>query len=386
MLSEKRAAIGNLSVSETDDVMDRPIKRGNIDIVLCIMVLIVCAVGVIMVYSSSYYNASTNASLNNNMSYFAIRELVFVGIGTLCMMVAAYFPYPNYQRLSGALYAVAVVLLLLVLAKGKVTNGASRWIFGIQPSEFAKVVLILYLADRLARNPNELDDMRGMVCVLLRVFIPVLLIAKENLSTGIIVSAVMFGMMLLVIKKWWRFIPVFAIGILAVACYIKFGDGFRGARFAAWLDPYAYANEEGYQILQGLYAIGSGGFFGVGLGNSRQKLGFIPESHNDIIFAVICEELGLVGASIIILLYMIIVWRCIKIAMNATTFYGTLIAAGVAIMIGAQVVVNVAVVTNTMPNTGIPLPFISYGGSSMVTLMTIMGIVLNISRHYRDDD
>jgi cell division protein FtsW len=196
----------------------------------------------------------------------------------------------------------------------------------------------------------------------------------------------MLGMMLLVVKKWWRFVPVFILGIIGVACYIKFGDEFRSARFAAWLDPYAYADGAGYQILQGLYAIGSGGFFGVGLGNSRQKLGFIPESHNDIIFAVICEELGLVGASIIILLYMIIVWRCIKIAMNATTFYGTLIAAGVAIMIGAQVVVNVAVVTNTMPNTGIPLPFISYGGSSMITLMTIMGIVLNISRHYRDDD
>jgi cell division protein FtsW len=367
-------------------VTDRPIKRGNFDIVLCVTVLIVCAVGVIMVYSSSYYDASTNASLNNNMSYYAIKELVFVGIGTLFMLGAAYFPYPNYQKFSSALYVVALVPLVVVLIKGKVTNGASRWIFGIQPSELAKVVLILYLADRLGRNPDELDDYKGMMADLIRVFIPIALIAKENLSTAIITSVVMLGMMLIVVKKWWRFVPVFLMGGIAVACYVKFGDEFRGARFAAWLDPYAYADGAGYQILQGLYAIGSGGFFGVGLGNSRQKLGFIPESHNDIIFAVICEELGLVGASIIILLYMIIVWRCVEIAMNATTFYGTLIATGVAIMIGAQVVVNVAVVTNSMPNTGIPLPFISYGGSSMITLMTIMGIVLNISRHYRDDD
>ena len=163
-----------------------------------------------------------------------------------------------------------------------------------------------------------------------------------------------------------------------------FSKGFRGARFAAWLDPFSNPSETGYQIIQSLYAVASGGIFGLGLGQSRQKLGFLPEAHNDIIFSIVCEELGFFGAAMILILFAILIWRGIKIAINATDLFGTLVASGIVIMIASQVIINVAVVTNSIPNTGVPLPFISYGGTSVAIMMMLIGILLNISRYSRD--
>ena len=367
------------------DNNDRPMLRvGGPDYILLLSILLLTLIGVVMVFSSSYYSASNSSAFNHDMYYFFRKELFFAVSGFIIALLLSKFPYQNYQNWSLIMYGVMLVLLVAVLFMGRTAGGATRWILGIQPSEVAKIVIIIVLSDFLSRHKQVTEHFVPLTIWLIGIVaLPVFLVCLENLSTAIIMAVVSCGILFAAIRKWWYFIPWGSVGIGAVALIINMGDDFRGDRIQAWLDPAADKLGTGYQILQGLYAVGSGGLFGVGLGQSRQKLGFIPESHNDIIFAVICEELGLFGAGIIILLYMIMLWRCIKIAMDATSMFGTLVATGVGVMVGIQVFINISVVTNTIPNTGIPLPFISYGGTSMITLMIAMGIVLNISRHYR---
>jgi cell division protein FtsW len=360
------------------------VKIGNMDYVLLFTIVVLSLIGVAMVFSSSYYTAGISSKFSNDMYYFLKKEVVFVILGYIVIAIVSRIPYQNYQNWSRVIYTVSVVLCFAVIVIGTVSNGAARWLFGLQPSELAKIGMVLVLSDFIARHKHILDTWGGFALSLAIVLIPIGLVGKENLSTALIMTVVSGGI-LFVASPRIRYFVVMALGVVFVVLLVlKFGDGFRGDRFAAWKDPESASLGTGYQILQGLYAVGSGGMFGVGLGQSRQKLGFIPESHNDIIFAVICEELGAFGAAIIVLLYMIMIWRCIRIAMNATSMYGTLISTGMAVMVGAQVFINISVVTNTIPNTGIPLPFISYGGTSMLTLMIGMAIVLNISRHYKE--
>jgi cell division protein FtsW len=205
----------------------------------------------------------------------------------------------------------------------------------------------------------------------------IILVAKENLSTAIVVGVITFGMCFVSAKKKWFYILVAGIGAVAVWLYIMFGDSFRAGRIEIWRN--VETNPKGYQILQGLYAIASGGIFGSGLGESMQKLGFIPESHNDMIFSIICEELGLVGAGIVLLMFLFMLWRILNTAMKAPDLFSALICTGVMFHIATQVILNIAVVTNSIPSTGIPLPFISYGGTSVMILMAEMGLVLGIS-------
>lgn len=359
----------------------KPIKQGNVDYILLFSVIALSLIGAIMVFSASYYNADKNFG---NMYHFVMRHVVFTVMGYVILFVVSRVPYQNYQRFSLVIYAVSIVLLVLVLLIGATKNGASRWLFGIQPSEVAKLSLILVMADFLAKRKHALDTWFGFVLCIAVGFFPAGLVAASNLSTGLIIGCFTIGMLFVASPYIKYFIPLVIICALGVAAIILFGSEFRADRIQAWLAPERYALTTGFQTLQGLYAIGSGGVFGVGLGQSRQKFGFIPEAHNDLIFAIVCEELGAFGAGIIVLLYMILIWRCIKIAINATSMYGTLIATGVAVTIGAQVFINIGVVTNTIPNTGIPLPFISYGGTSVIILMTMIAILLNISRYYRD--
>ncbi len=216
---------------------------------------------------------------------------------------------------------------------------------------------------------------------IIRVFLPIgflaVLVAMENLSTAIVIFIIWFGMCFVSAKKKWWYVGVFLAAAALVAIYISFGAGFRSDRIEVWRN--VEGTEKGYQILQGLYAIASGGLFGTGLGESMQKLGFIPESHNDMIFSIICEELGMIGAGIVIMMFVIMMWRILNSAMTSPDLFSGLICTGVMIHIAAQVVINIAVVTNSMPSTGIPLPFISYGGTSVMILMAEMGLVLGIS-------
>ena len=207
----------------------------------------------------------------------------------------------------------------------------------------------------------------------------ILLVAVDNLSTAIVIFTIVFCMCIVASKKKSLYWVLGGAGLAMMALYVKFGDSFRSGRFEIWRN--VETNEKGYQILQGLYAIASGGMFGSGLGESMQKLGFIPESHNDMIFAIICEELGMVGAAIVIIMFIFMLWRILNTAMNAPDLFTGMICTGVMIHIASQVVMNVAVVTNSMPSTGIPLPFISYGGTSVMILMAEMGLVLGISSY-----
>ena len=351
--------------------------------------------GLIMIYSTSSYNAT---KYYNDATYFLRKQMIFAVFGLIVMVVVSkvmdyrwlIHPLPVIRiRPVTLLYLLCLVLQTVVLFLGEDIKGAKRWleIPGIgtfQPSELTKICIVVFTAYLAFRAPKALNSVWGFVGVLLRVAPLIVLVVVENLSTAIILAAIVGVVCFVTSKKKGYYGVVFLAGCAAIAAVILLGEGFRGDRIDAWLN--VETHPKGYQTLQGLYAIASGGVLGKGLGNSVQKLGFIPESHNDMIFSVICEELGLIGAIAIILLFLLLLWRLFVIAVNAPDLYGSLIAVGVMTHIAVQVIINVAVVTNTMPSTGIPLPFISYGGSSLVALLFEMGIALGVSNQieYRE--
>ncbi|WP_084757958.1 putative lipid II flippase FtsW [Defluviitalea phaphyphila] len=335
--------------------------------------------GLVMIFSSSYYYALNHF---NNMYYFLKKQALWSLIGFGAMIFMMNYDYRNIKIWAVPTYLISQVLLILVLIIGKATNGSKRWLFGFQPSELAKLTVIFFMALLISYNRNKLKTFKGFLFHLIFLIIPVFLIALQNLSTAIVVLFIGISMLFIASPKIWYFFvlafPVIAGGAAAVMLP-QFA--YRLDRFKIWRDPWIDPIGKGYQLIQSLYAVGSGGLFGLGLGESRQKLGFIPEAHNDIIFAIVCEELGLIGAIVLLSLFLILIWRGIKIAMNAPDLFSSLIACGIVCMIGIQVLINVAVITKTIPTTGMPLPFISYGGSSLVFTMTAIGILLNISRY-----
>lgn len=359
------------------------IMVGSFDYVTLLVVLLLVLFGIIMVFSSSYYTTGSSAKYSYDMYYYLKRNVFFSCVGLVMMMVASKFHFELLQNLSKMIYVAVIVLLILVLFFGKEVGGAKRWIFGFQPSEVAKSALILYLSTYIVRHKGILKTWRGFLQCSVIVLLPAGLVGIENLSTAIVLCAIGFGIIFMASPRLIYFVPLVIFGAIGVSAMI-FGTGFRAKRVIAWKDPFSDPLGVGFQTIQSLYAIASGGFFGLGLGQSRQKLGYIPEGHNDIIFAIICEELGFFGAAILIMLFMMLIWRGVKIASNCVSTYGALVAAGITIMITVQVIINIAVVTNTIPNTGIPLPFISYGGTSLLFMMISMGILLNISRYYRE--
>ncbi len=375
--------------TQIDEVV---VSVGEMDYFLLFIIISLILIGIIMVFSASSYQSATNFG---TPYHFFIRQSVFALLGLIGLTVTANVYYGNYlKKWPTVLYAVTTVLLLLVLQFGKEINGAKRWLeipgtggLGFQPSEIAKVTMILTVSSIVARRPKILNDWKGVFQVSGVIMFMAILIGIENMSTAIIVMLIGFGIVFVVSPFTKQLLALAFAGAMSLVSFLAyqayFAEGFRGARFKAWLDPFAYELDTGFQTVQSLYAIASGGFFGLGLGNSRQKLSYIPESHNDIIFAIICEEMGFFGAAIIIMLYIILIYRGIQIALKAPNLFGTLVAFGIVIMIAVQVIINVAVVTNTIPNTGIALPFISYGGTSLVFMITTMGILLNISRYTR---
>lgn len=361
------------------------------DYTLLFIVLFLLGFGLVMLYSTSSYEASLNL---NDGGYYLKRQAGATALGLVAMVVVSLIPYRFWERFAMFGYVATIIAIFLVKSPlGYSSGGATRWfkVFGlsVQPAEIAKIAIILFLASFICKMGKAINTVKGFA-IILAIPLPIsglIYVLTNNLSSAIIVFGIAAVMLFVATNDYKKFVLLFLAGAAMVAVIIFLvvsqendGMGFRGERILAWLNPEAHASGKGFQTLQALYAIGSGGIFGKGLGQSMQKLGFIPEAQNDMIFSIICEELGLFGAISIILLFMILVWRCVVIANNASDMFGALLVVGVMGHLSIQVVLNIAVVTNTIPNTGITLPFISYGGSSILFLLSEIGLVLSVSR------
>ncbi|MEI3161904.1 MAG: putative peptidoglycan glycosyltransferase FtsW [Lachnospirales bacterium] len=357
--------------------------RGQIDYVILLCVILLVAIGIIMVFSSSYYTAGQGE--NADMYSFLKKDLMYSAVGFVCMYFVTKIDYEVLKYIVKPVYFGSIVLLLLVFTPlGVVHNGARRWLnVGVefQPSEVAKFALIITLATILEHSPKMLNTFKGVCKYMAIALLPTAIVAVENLSTSIVMGGISVVILFVYSPKLRYSLLIAAAGVGGVL-FMVFGS-WRSDRVEAWLHPEQVANEKGYQVLQSLYSVASGGMFGLGIGGSRQKLGYMPEAQNDIIFAIICEELGWFGAAIVVSLFIVLIWRGIYIAIrNSKEPFAMLISTGITSMIALQVMINIAVVTNTIPNTGIPLPFISYGGTSLVMMLASMGILMNISRYH----
>ena len=343
------------------------------------IVIFLCAVGVLMVYSISSANALYNYG---NSGHFAKRQMIFAGFGSVVMIIVSKINYKYYYKLARVAMAVSMLLVALVPFIGSEVNGSKRWIdlgfISFQPSEICKVGLVIYTAYICSRYPADLKNLKTTALLFIIPIATVGIIAASNLSTAIICAGIVVVIWAVATPKIIYLFIVGGIGSVGGFIFIL-TQKYRMGRIKAWLHP--DLKDDGYQTMQSLYAIGSGGLFGKGLGQGYQKLGNIPEAHNDMIFAAICEELGIIGAAIIIFAFLVLIWRLKLIAEGAPDRFSALIAVGIIAHISLQAIVNISVVTNVIPNTGVPLPFISYGGTSMVFLLAEMGIALGVSRY-----
>ena len=357
--------------------MGRPGKKKGYDYTLLAVVFLLVFVGLMILYSTSAYNGELKF---HDRFYFLNKQLFAQNLGTILMLVVANIDYHVWEPLAGIGYLVAIGLSVAVILIGDEYNGSKRWLclgpLSFQPSEYAKVALILFLACIVTKNVKEMGKIKTLFKIMLMVLPVVGLVGASNLSTAIIILGIAVILIFVASPKYAQFIWMGLLGCGFLGIFLGV-ESYRLERLAIWRNPEKY--EKGYQTLQGLYAIGSGGLFGRGMGNSVQKLGFVPEAQNDMIFSIVCEELGLVGAALIILLFLLLIWRFFAIAVHAQDLFGALIASGAMAHMMIQVILNIAVVTNTIPNTGITLPFISYGGTSVLFLLMEMGLVLSVS-------
>ncbi len=355
-------------------------KSGKADRFLLATVLFLTAFGMLMLYSMSAYNGRVRFG---DSAYYFKKQLFALALGLAAMYGVACMDYHALLRFSVPAYLVSLVLSGAVLLFGDTYNGSRRWLsigpLSFQPAEYAKPAVILLLAGLVSRMDRKKSG-RTILAVLFLVLPIVGLVGTNNLSTAVIILGIAVLMIFLSNPRYLPFLWILLAGTGFLGIFLSL-ESYRLERLAIWRNPEQY--EKGFQTVQGLYAIGSGGLFGRGLGNSLQKLGFVPEAQNDMIFAVICEELGLFGALLLMLLFLILLWRFMVIATHAPDLFGSLIAAGIMGHIAIQVILNIAVVTNTIPNTGITLPFISYGGTSVLFLLAEMGLALSVSRHSR---
>ena len=350
--------------------------------------------GLLMIYSASSYKAQLD--YNGNAAYFMTRQGVIALGGFAFMILISRLDYRWYAKFYKLAIAVSWFMMIAVSFVGRRVNGKRRWLgvgpLSFQPTELVKITIIVSVAALLVKLGRDVDRPAGIARIAMVVLPLAAIVAANNLSSGIIIAGIGFVMLFVASrKKVWYFL-VMAAGGLVIAFAPQIGNGLRAihllkpyqlSRINVWKNPEAFASEGGYQVLQGLYAIGSGGLFGKGLGESIQKLGFVPEAQNDMIFSIICEELGLFGAVALILVFMFMIYRFMVIASNAPDLFGCLLVVGVMAHIAIQVILNIAVVTNTIPNTGITLPFISYGGTSIVFLEAEMGMVLSVSNQIK---
>lgn len=365
------------------------------DISLVVMVFSITLFGLLMLYSASSYTAERD---NLGEMFYLKRQALFAGFGFLVMLITSRFiDYHIFAKLNLVIYAIAAVAVIVTSLIGVASHGSNRWIviFGVrfQPSELMKPAIIILFATLLTHKGRKLDGFVPMLKAAAWALVPAAIIAYTNLSTAMIVAGIAAFMLFVAVKSYKYHLMLLGGGIAAyLGAYplslllqkMKVLHGYQITRILAWKDPSSYEDET-FQTLQGLYAIGSGGIFGRGLGESIQKF-IMPESQNDMIFTIICEELGFVGGLGVMLVYALILFRLYEIAKNAKDLFGSLLVIGVMSHIALQAILNIAVATNSIPNTGITLPFISYGGTSLVILLAEIGICLNVSYQTTLDD
>ena len=374
-------------------------KRKNgfyFDYSLLFVLIFIVGFGLTMVYSTSSYTAQINYG---DPEYYFKKQLFFdVGGFVIMLFIARFLDYHVLKRFAPYLFIMALISVVAVIFFGTESHGAKRWIYigpiSIQPAEIVKIAVIIMTAARMCAAGTKIKTLSKnakiyLGCALLPA--GMILVITSNLSSAIIICGIVFIMSFVVYPNYrlhGSLTALIAIGYVGIREWLKkaveagtqMKGSFRLTRLFVWINPEKYIDDKGYQTMQGLYAIGSGGLFGKGLGKSMQKLGFIPESQNDMIFSIICEELGLFGAVCLILVFVTLIFRMLLIALNTDDLFGSLIVIGFMTHIAIQVFINIAVVTNTIPPTGIPLPFISYGGTSILVVMIEMGIVLSISK------
>ena len=356
----------------------------SVDTVFLVLLLILLGVGLVMLYSASYAQSLYDTGYQISTRYLQ-KQAVCAAIGLLAMAVLSRIPSNLWQKFSWPLYGISICLLVCVLIIGESVNGARRWIniagLQFQPSEIAKFTMIVLFAKLTRSFGSEAKSFRygvlGFGSALLGILIPLAL--EKHLSAIMLMGLVAVVMMFIAgTSPKWLIAGACAAGVFVII-YISL-MGYAGDRVTAWLHPEADPGDTGYQILQSLYAIGSGGLFGLGLGKSRQKYLYLPFQYNDYIFAVVCEELGLVGAALIVALFAALILRGYWIALQAQDRFSTVLAAGLVTLIAVQTILNLCVVTNLLPSTGIALPFFSYGGTALALNLGEMGIILGISR------
>ena len=371
-------------------------KTGQFDFILFVTVLVMLGAGLIMVFSAS----SPSALSETGKSYVYVRTQAISAIaGIIAMLIISKIPYKTWEKFSGGIIYLASIVILLAVripGLGNEAGGAYRWIdlgfITFQPSELVKIAMILYFAKYLTDNKKNIHKFKeGFIFPLLWI-VPIVLIlvfVQSHLSATLVVVMIVSILMLMAGTRLRYFLTVGVglVTIAGIALYVLATvydiGAYRLDRLTSFMDPWADPTDKGFQIIQSLYAIGSGGLFGVGLGNSTQKYLYLPEPQNDFIFAVIAEELGFIGCVGIIALFGIFIWRGVLIAMKAPDSYSSLVAIGITSLIGLQVIINIAVVTSSIPNTGMPLPFFSYGGTALLILLCSIGILLNISRYQK---
>lgn len=377
-----------------------PVER--LDLKITITLIFLCCFGLLMLYSASSYECSMSEDYNYDSAYLLKKQVQFMILGILCIVIIRWFDYHLLIKFAIPIYVLGTLSPILVLTPlGVSSHGASRWInlgfIQFQVAELVKITTIIFLAYMVRRFFNARGS--GILTIYMWVAggVPAAMVylLTNDLSSAIVILGITFLTSFICMKTWKMHLAVVAVVAVAVFFYIRSiamnmptieeldGMSFRVGRIAAFLDPERYAEKQGYQVLQSLYAIASGGLFGKGLGNSYQKLGAIPESQNDMIFSIVCEELGLFGAIILIGLFGYLCFHIVKVAFASRDSFGSVIALGVFLHIGLQTIINVAVNVNLMPNTGIALPLISYGGSAILCQMVELGMVYSVEKNNR---
>lgn len=360
-------------------------RYGKMDITFLSFVLILLTIGLVMLFSASY---AYSLEYYGNSYMFITRQSFFAVVGVVAMLVMSKIPYHFWRKFAWIAYGVAIVLLGILLIIPPMVSGMTvkRWIVlgpvNFQPSELAKFAVILLFSSLIAANYKQMKKLVFIVVMVILLAVPcVLIVLEPHLSATVLTFCI--GAVLLIVgglPKIYMVAGAILAALAGVGIYVSGAISYVIDRLQYWIDPWSDATGKGFQTIQSLLAIGSGGILGRGIGQSRQKYLWVPEPHNDFIFSIVCEELGLIGAMVIILLFCLLVWRGFTIAMHAPDKFGSLLAIGLTFQVGLQALLNIWVVTNTIPNTGISLPFFSYGGTSLVILLAEMGIVLSVSR------
>ena len=387
---ERSPALKKLNIGHVDYYYEdstKPVK-GGLDVPFLMLTLIILCIGVIMVFSASYASAYYESG---KPEYYFIRQGLFAVVGVGAMLLVSHFNYKIYYKYAFWLLGISIFLLILVPVIGVESHGSKRWISlgftTLQPSEIAKLAVVLTFAVLICNIRDKMSTFRYGVLpfAVILVILAGLLYLEPHLSATVIILALGAAMMFLGgVKYRWFFL---GIALVAVVGYFVIGQlGYASARINIWRDPFSDTQGDGWLMVQSLLSIGSGGLTGLGLGNSRQKFLYLPEEHNDFIFSVVCEELGLVGAIVIIVLFMLLILRGYWLALHARDKFGMLVIAGIMTLLSLQVFFNIAVVTNLLPTTGISLPFFSYGGSALVMQLVEMGIVLGVARYNTPSD